>query len=63
MPGVWTEAEDDILRKRDAHAMAELDEKHGDGASANRLVLLELWKSTSAEIQRREREGSFDDDQ
>jgi len=51
MPGVWTEEEDNILKRGDARSMAKLDEKHGIGASATRLMLLRTWRSASAEIQ------------
>ena len=49
--GVWTLEEDRILRKGDVAALKELDEKHGYGASVERQKFLEIWRTTSAEMQ------------
>lgn len=58
---MWTIEEDKILRKGDVHALKKLDEKHGFGASVQRQQFLEIWRTTSSEIEARERESDNDD--
>jgi len=49
---VWSFEEDALLRKGNARDMAELDDKHGYGASIERQRFLETWRRASAQRRR-----------
>ncbi|KAK5124877.1 hypothetical protein LTR85_001067 [Meristemomyces frigidus] len=45
VPGVWTEAEDQIIESGDARGMRGVTEKHGWDEMESRLKFLEQWRS------------------
>jgi hypothetical protein len=52
LAGVWLLEEDALLKQGDAGRMAELDEKHGYGASIERQRFLATWRSASRQQRR-----------
>lgn len=52
MAGVWRVEEDAVLTGGDARRIAELDEKHGYGASIERQRFLDTWRSAARQRRR-----------